>query len=106
MPAVLAARVVPLFRDEWQRLIEVDRLRQRGVPSRRSLHTLRRTTGLLPLWFVLVVERADLLATALSLRGYRPGAPRSFARSFRIDATDWAVMGAVLGAAVFLWPTR
>ncbi len=96
LPMVLSLRLLPILLAEAQRLLEVDLLR--GGP-RRGWSGLRRAARLGPAWVVVVVERAEALALALTLRGYRPERPRSFSRGFRIGVWDWALMaGAALGA--------
>ena len=89
LPVVLAVRLVPLLVDEGRRLLEVDRLR-RGPEGR--LRALLRLARLAPLWMVLVVERAELLAQALLLRGYDPERARGFARAYRMGAIDWTLV--------------
>jgi energy-coupling factor transporter transmembrane protein EcfT len=88
-PVVLALRMVPLLLDEARRLVDVDRLR-RG-PGRRG-PGWRRTASLAPLFIVLVVERAEALALALSLRGYHPARERPFLRAWRMDPLDWGLV--------------
>ncbi len=100
-PLVLAVRILPLLVDEARRLAEVDRLRRGPV---RGPAALLRPARLAPAWMVLVLERAEDLALALSLRGYRPAGERGFARAFRPGAADWGVaLAAAAGAAVVAW---
>jgi energy-coupling factor transporter transmembrane protein EcfT len=91
---VLGLRMIPLFVEEAGRMLEVDRLRS-GPEGRRG--RLRRLAALGPVWMVTVVERADALALALTLRGYRPDVERGFARAYRWRWTDWGLMA--LGGA-------
>jgi energy-coupling factor transporter transmembrane protein EcfT len=96
LPVVLGLRMIPVFAEEAGRLLEVDRLRT-GPAGRRG--RLRRLAGLGPVWMVTVIERADALALALTLRGYRPGVERGFARPYRWRWRDWGLM-ALAGAGV------
>ena len=89
LPVVLAVRLVPLLVDEGRRLLEVDRLR-RGPQGR--LRAFLRLARLAPLWMVLVVERAEILAQALVLRGYDPERERGFARAYRFAVIDWMLV--------------
>jgi energy-coupling factor transport system permease protein len=89
LPVVLAVRLVPLLVEEGRRLIEVERLRRGPRGRGRELVRLAR---LAPLWMVLVVERAEALALALTLRGYDPERPRSFAQSYQMRAVDWGLV--------------
>ncbi len=98
-PVVLSLRILPLLLAEARRLLDVDRLR--GGP-RRGLRAIGRVASLAPLWLVTVVERADDLALALTLRGYRIDGERGFARRFRMGPLDWGVVLAAVGAAVYL----
>lgn len=99
LPVVLALRLVPHFIQEAGRLLDVDRLRQ---GPRRGLGGLRRVARLGPVWISTVVDRAELLALGLTLRGYRPDAERGFAVSFRWGALDWGLVAAAAGIAIFL----
>ena len=98
-PAVLSLRILPLVLREAQRLLDVDRLRG---GRRRGREGLKRVAALAPLWLVSVVERADDLALALTLRGYRDGGERTFARRYRMAPLDWGLVAAGLGAAIYL----
>jgi energy-coupling factor transporter transmembrane protein EcfT len=51
---------------------------------------------------VTVIERADSLALALTLRGYRPDAERGFARSYRWRPGDWALVVLAAAGVVYL----
>ncbi len=54
-----------------------------------------------PTWVSMVLERAEALALALTLRGYRPRAPRGFVREFRFGILDWGlVLGGVGGVVL------
>ena len=98
-PVVLSLRLLPMLLGEARRLLDVDRLR--GGP-RRGLGGVRRAAGLAPLWVVTVVERADALALALTLRGYRGDGERGFARRFRMGWPDWGLVTAALAALFYL----
>ncbi len=97
-PIVLALGSVTALQGEARRLLAVDRLR-RG--PRTGFARVRRVAALVPLWLVLIVERAEALALALELRGYRPGRERGFARAWRFGVGDWALVTAA-GSVAFL----
>jgi energy-coupling factor transporter transmembrane protein EcfT len=99
LPVVLSLRMIPLFSAEAQRLMDVDRLRK---GPRRGLGGVRRLARLTPVWVVTVVERAEALALALTLRGYRPEGERSFAREFRFGIWDLGLVVAAVAAVVYL----
>jgi energy-coupling factor transport system permease protein len=101
LPVVLGLRMIPLFVEEARRILEVDRLRRGPRGKKRRV---RRLARLAPVWMVTVVEKADALALALTLRGYRPGAERGFARSYRWGIWDWALAGTGLVVLVLLRP--
>jgi energy-coupling factor transport system permease protein len=101
LPLVLALRLVPLLVEEARRLVEVERIR-RGPVGRWT--AMRRLARLSPLWMVLVVERAEALALALTLRGYDPERPRGFARRYRWAPPDWGLFA--LGVAALLGARR
>jgi len=98
LPVVLGLRLVPILAEEAARLAAVDRLRNRGARP-----GVRRLASLAPVWILAVMDRADSLALAMTLRGYRPHVPRGFARAWRWDGGDWALAlagfmgGVVLG---------
>lgn len=101
VPVVLALRLLPALAAEGARLLEIDRLRH---GPRRGRAAALRLVRLAPLWLALVLDRAESLALALRLRGYRPGADRGFARPFRMGGLDWAVLGvAAAGCAALGW---
>ena len=99
LPVVLALRMIPLFLDEARRILEVDRLR--GGP-RKGLRGVRRVARLAPVWMVTTIERAEALGLALSLRGYRPEAARTFLRPYRFGVWDWGLVAAGLAGAGYL----
>jgi len=99
LPVVLALRVLPLFVDEGERLLAVDRLRG---GSRGGLRGVVRAARLAPAWMTAVVERGEQLALAMTLRGYRPGAPRGFAREYRLGPGDAFLTGVGLLGFAFL----
>jgi energy-coupling factor transport system permease protein len=99
LPLVLALRAVPLFLEEAARLRAVDRLRGGGGMGRDRV---RRVAALLPVWVVGVVERADALGLALTLRGYDPDRERSFSRGYRFRSRDWLLLGGGLTGVVLL----
>jgi energy-coupling factor transporter transmembrane protein EcfT len=90
LPVVLGMRLVPILADEAARLLAVERLRRRGARP-----GVRRLAGIVPVWIMSVLDRADALALAMTLRGYRPGAPRGFSRGYAWTGADWSL--AVLG---------
>lgn len=99
LPVVLSLRMIPMFTQEAQRLLDVDRLRS---GPRRGLGGARRIARLAPVWIVTVVDRAESLALALTLRGYRPGGHRGFAMGFRLDWADWGLLAVSLAAVFWL----
>jgi len=99
LPAVLALRAVPLFLEEAERLLAIDRLRGGGTSG---LRRLQRLAALVPVWVLGVVDRAESLALTLLLRGYDPDRERGFARSFRFRPRDWALLGCGVVGAVLL----
>jgi len=99
LPTVLALRLLPSLLDEGRRLLDVDRLR-RG--PRRGAAGVRRTAALVPLWVAMVVDRADALALALTVRGYRSDRARGFAREFRLGPGDLVLAAGATGVVFFL----
>jgi len=99
LPVVLSLRMIPLFTQEARRLLDIDRLRG---GRRRGLAGVKRAAGLTPLWVVTVMERAEALALALTLRGYRPDRERGFARSFRFGTLDVALVAGTLATVFYL----
>jgi energy-coupling factor transport system permease protein len=100
LPVVLALRMIPLLLDEAERLLQVEALR--GGPW-RGRGRLRRAARLAPLWVFSVIERAEALALALTLRGYRPERSRGFARTYRWGGGDWLLVGAGALGVFALW---
>jgi energy-coupling factor transporter transmembrane protein EcfT len=99
LPVVLSLRMIPMFTQEAQRLLDVDRLRS---GPRRGVEGARRIARLAPVWIVTVVDRAEALALALTLRGYRPEGHRGFATGFRMNWADWGLLAVSLTAVFWL----
>lgn len=99
LPVVLSLRMIPMFAQEAERLLAVDRLRS---GPRQGLSGARRVARLAPVWIVTVVDRAEALALALTLRGYRPEASRGFAMGFRMGWADWGLLAVSMATVVWL----
>lgn len=98
LPVVLAVQLLPLMTDEAARQLEVDRLR-RGPGPRSWIRQAR----LMPAWLNGVIDRADDLALALTLRGYRPDRPLRFMRTY---AWGRAEAAGVMVLALAVWGLR
>jgi energy-coupling factor transporter transmembrane protein EcfT len=101
-PVVLSLRLIPLLGEEATRLLEVERLRGGDWKGKGRA---RRVARLGPAWMSAVLDRAEGLALALTLRGYRPDRERGFARSYRFGGWDWLLIG-VGGASVLALSLR
>jgi len=101
-PAVLALRLVPLMIEEATRIRAVERLR--GGPI-RGIGALGRYAGFFPAWLSAILERAQGLSLALTLRGYRPDRRRGFARRYRFAPSDWGLLALGAAAVFFLGRT-
>ncbi|MBI5016419.1 MAG: energy-coupling factor transporter transmembrane protein EcfT [Deltaproteobacteria bacterium] len=106
---LLAIRFLPILREEAERLTIA--LRARGLdPGTGGLRErVRNLTPLVVPLFQQVFGRAETLARAMEVRGYRPGAPRTSWRVRRVGRADGLALalGALtLAAAVGLgWAT-
>jgi len=100
LTVLLALRFLPILREEAERLTLS--LRSRGLDPARG-GPVARVRNLMPLvvpLFRQVFERAETLALAMEIRGYRPGAPRTCWRVRRLGAAEG--VAAVLGLATLV----
>lgn len=105
LTVLLAIRFLPILREEAERLTLT--LRARGIDLGQG-SLAARARGLAPLvvpLFQQVFGRAETLALAMELRGYRPGAPRTSWRMRRVGRAEVLALGLsglTLAAAVTL----
>jgi len=99
--ALLAIRFFPILYEEADRLTLA--LRARGLdPSEGGLvNRWRNSVPLVVPLFRQVLQRADTLALALDLRGYRPGMERTSWRARGLGGPEWLTLG-VAGAGLAL----
>lgn len=90
----IAVRFIPLMREEYQRLDESWRIfvNRRSVSLTDRIERLR--TILIPL-MIVSFRRADVLAEAMTIRGYELKSRRSYFGQLRWRLSDWA--GLVVG---------
>jgi energy-coupling factor transport system permease protein len=88
---LLAMRFVPLLQQETRTIIEAQR--SRGVEFSRG-NLIIRCRNLMAVFvpaLVSTLKRADILALAMTCRGFQPGKPRSEYRPLRLASSDyWA----------------
>jgi energy-coupling factor transport system permease protein len=101
MIAMLAIRFVPLLQQELHTTIDAQK--SRGVDFGTGKLTTRAANLVALMAPVLTgcLRRADLLATAMTARGFKPGAPRSEYRSLRFCSADWYALGGLVLFLVF-----
>ena len=100
---LLALRFLPILREEAERLTLS--LRSRGLDPARG-GPLPRVRNLMPLvvpLFRQVFDRAETLALAMEIRGYRPGAPRTCWRVRRLGAAEGVAAGLGLATLLGAW---
>ncbi len=101
---LVAIRFFPIFQQEAERLQTA--LRARGLEPDARGGPVRRLRGLTPLvvpLFRQVFQRADTLALAMEIRGFRPGAPRTSRRAHRLGRAEWIALAAVGVTAAAAW---
>jgi energy-coupling factor transport system permease protein len=103
---LLAMRFIPLLQQETRTLIEAQR--SRGIDFRHGTLIARsRNLGALFVPALLgTLRRADILAEAMTSRGFRPGRPRSEYRPLQFSSADcWAAAAILLLVCgeLFLW---
>ncbi len=95
--SVLAAlRLLPLLGDEWTILASASRARGLGGTGVRA--RARQFSSMAFRLLVAALRRGARLAVALEVRGLRPGAPRTIARTLRWRVRDTAVLVGATGA--------
>ena len=96
-----ALRLLPLLREEW-RLLTLAR-RARGIDAGHNPYAhVKLAAGRSFALLVGAIRRGTRLATAMDVRGFDAGVPRTFARRQRFGPADAALVAgtAVLAAAV------
>ena len=98
---LLAIRFVPILQQEAERLVTA--LRARGIDPFEGgiVERVRNLGPLLTPLFRQVFRRADTLALALTVRGYRPGVRRTSWRARGLAAGEWVAL-ALTGVTVAL----
>ena len=96
-PLMLAARMIPVMREEGVRLHQIQTLRRGPGAGPMSITGL---VSLVPAWLSMVVERAEGLGLALTLRGYRPDRVPAPVKSYRLHMLDWLV---IAGSCLLPW---
>ncbi len=96
MVALLAMRFIPLLQEELRTIIDAQKSRgvefEKGDVAARA----RNLVAVLAPALTGTLRRADLLADAMTARGFRPGAPRSHYRPMRFSALDFFTLGGIV----------
>lgn len=80
MMITLAFRFVPIFAEEAERIVKAQAARGADFGTLKWWQIGRRIRGVLPVLvpvFLAAMDRTEHVATAMEVRGYRPGASRS-----------------------------
>jgi energy-coupling factor transport system permease protein len=96
----ISLRFIPVLLEELQLLIEVQGARGASFkkgPLKRRMHCI--VSLFVPL-FQSAMDRADNLAIAMEIRGYRPGGARTHYRSYRAGWVDSLAAGLFVGLSV------
>ncbi|MDD5229880.1 MAG: energy-coupling factor transporter transmembrane component T [Candidatus Marinimicrobia bacterium] len=97
----IAVRFIPLMREEYQRLDESWRIFINRRPTSLAAKVERLRMILIPL-MIVSFRRAEVLAEAMTVRGYDPKAERSYVGQLRWRAVDWVGLAVGLGALVLV----
>ena len=101
---LLAMRFVPLLQQELRDVIDAQKARGMEFGHGTLIDRARELVAILAPVLMGTIRRADLLAVAMSARGFRPGEPRSEYRplAFRlIDALAACFLGGLLVCRMF-----
>lgn len=88
LTVLLAIRFLPILREEAERLVFALKARGLDPGSGGPLARARNITPLVVPLFQQVFGRAETLALAMEIRGYRPGAPRTCWRVGRVGGVE------------------
>lgn len=98
MIALLAMRFVPLLQQELQTTIDAQKSRGVEFGTGRLIDRARNLVALLTPVLTGALRRADLIAVAMTARGFQPGKIRSQYKQLCFSRTDWIVLAALLFA--------
>lgn len=96
----IAVRFIPLMREEYQRLDESWRIFVNSGQQTIFDRIDRLRTIIIPL-MIVSFRRAEVLAEAMTVRGYDPQVRRSYVGQLRWQPTDWALTMLGLGVLIF-----
>jgi len=99
---LLAMRFVPLLQQELQEIIDAQKSRGVEFGQGTLLDRAREFISILSPVLSGTIRRADLLAVAMSARGFSPGEPRSEYKPLRLGRTD-ALAAAFLSGLLVCW---
>jgi len=95
MVALMAMRFVPMLQQELRTTVEAQKARGVEFGDGSLLSRARNLVAVLSPSFMGALRRADLLASTMYLRGFRPGEPRSCFRTMSLSGLDYAAAGLV-----------
>jgi energy-coupling factor transport system permease protein len=95
MVALLAMRFIPLLQEELRTIIDAQKSRGIEFGEGSIIARARNLVAVLAPALTGALRRADILADAMTARGFRPGAPRSHYRPMQFSAPDLWVLGGI-----------
>ena len=100
----IAVKFFPILREEYQHLDEAWKVFGGGHGDTLSRRIQRVRKSLIPL-MIFSFQRAEVLADAISVRGYNADLPRSYYQSLRFQGRDWMYCGAALSilTLIIIW---
>jgi len=99
---LLAMRFVPLLQQELQQIIDAQKSRGVEFGQGTLLDRARELISILSPVLSGTIRRADLLAVAMSARGFSPGEPRSEYKPLRLSRPD-ALASGFISALLVCW---
>lgn len=84
----ISLRLIPTLLDETQRVIDAQRSRGARIGEGSLLLQMRALVPIFLPFFSITLKRAEEMADAMEVRGYRPGVKRSRFRRFTWHARD------------------
>lgn len=99
---LLAMRFVPLLQQELQEIIDAQKSRGVEFGQGTLLDRARELISILSPVLSGTIRRADLLAVAMSARGFSPGKSRSEYKPLRLGSTD-ALAAAFISGLLVCW---
>jgi energy-coupling factor transport system permease protein len=102
----ISLRFIPTLMDETDKILKAQMARGSDISSGTAKERIKAVVPLLIPLFVSAFKRAEDLAVAMEVRGYRGGEGRTRYRQLKWDWRDTTIMSVLVIVAAVLWLLR